>query len=192
MPLCDGHIIGRLALFPKYLERHSELFDAEQLFEFAKLRDKEGQVTKASGLSIASEILAKGEKGVHGYGGRSAKTQNAGYVERNGRKPDPESVYLGYFRFDAATLNSFKFEHHTMDIRWWPEHDEVCHFQLEIIPVAGSQRALRKAERRQLVRAVCEAVTGFVQCAGDPAGGEHGSRIGELVAGFEDEFGVLA
>lgn len=191
MPLCDGHIVGRLALFPKYLESQTGLFDIEQLFEFAKLKDKEGNAIKASGWSIASEIMAKGDQGVHGYGGRSAETQNAGYVERHGRRPDPESVYLGYFRFDAATLNSFRFECHTMYIRWKPEHEEVCHFQLEITPVAGSQRVLRKAERRLLVRTVCQAVTAFVQCDYDSEGDEHGSLIEELVAGFEDQFGIL-
>lgn len=161
--MLDEHVLGRAAIYPKFNSSETQAFDEEQLFEFGQLKEADGSGSGVYALSIASEILARGQLGVHGYGKRSASRQNDGFRARKGRDPDPESVYLGYFRFNASVVTQVKFLYHEQRVRWYPEHDEICHFQIEVHPIGGGTKRERRNDRRLMVRTLSENYQHFVK-----------------------------
>ncbi|TYB89028.1 hypothetical protein [Oceaniovalibus sp. ACAM 378] len=163
--MLDEHTLGRAAIYPKFIDNASEIFDEEQLFELSRIRDRGGRVTEGYALSLASEILALGEHGVHEYGKRIAQQQNDAYRVRNERDPNPGSSYLGYFRFLAQSVNCIGMEHYDKCIRWFPEHDEVCHFQIEMHPKGTGTKNEKRDDRRKVVRAVARSARNFVPMA---------------------------
>ena len=165
--MLDEHIIGRAAIYPKFVAGETQIFDEEQLFELSHVKNEEGKDTGVYALSLASQILARGEGGVHDYGKRSASRQNDAFRLRKGRDPDPESVYLGYFRFSAILVNRIGMDHYNKSIRWFPEHGEVCHFQIEMLPLGSGTRKEKRNDRRRVVRAVAASARDFVSMSAE-------------------------
>lgn len=170
--MLDSHIAGRLAIFPKCFNEANEVLDEEQLFDFGKLRDAAGKETGVYALSIASEIIARGEGGVHGYGVRSTERQNIAYFERKGFPPDPESQYLGYFIIMGEDIKSFALVTFDQLVRWYPEHQEICHFQIEITPKKGSSKEERRQEKRRFIKHLFSKSVRFKSHQTDAAPGQ--------------------
>lgn len=161
----DSRVLGRLAIFPKYLSSETNVFDPEQLFRFPPVKGFCCS-TDFYGFSLACEILAGSTKGMHGYGQRSTAVQNAAYEERTGQEPDPASEYVGFFRFDAEVINNLEAPRHSFEIVWLPEHNEICHYQLELRPLEPSGKATRKRnahERIALSNRIFQDIKEFVK-----------------------------
>lgn len=158
--VCNDHTFGRCAIFPKFSDRDQGYFNPIQLFEVSEIKVEDGDNKKPKGtgiyaLSLASEILGPGEHGVHEYGQRSAVRMTSGFQERTGRLPDPGITYLAYYTIRGQAVYSYEARHHCLKIKWYPEYEEVCHFQIEIYCTdPESTKIERRNERLKIVEHV--------------------------------------
>lgn len=167
-----GHCFGRCSIFPKFINKETGDFDPEQLFELMEIKPLDPETGKrvktgVYALSLASEYLSDGEAGVHKYGQWAADHQNKCFLERNGQPPDPASLYLGYYKFEGADIYSFPASYHDVYIRWLPEHDNHCHFQIEakIRDDQGNgkaERTQRMNERIKISRHVIASLVSYL------------------------------
>jgi hypothetical protein len=174
MPILDEHNVARLALMPKCLLPQGNVFDPEQIFQLVRMDGEVGKQSSSWGLSIASEVIARPETGgVHGYGERTATRQNDSFRIRKGYDPDPVVVYVGFLAFKGHAVNSFVSSNHRVEVRWFPEHGEICHFQIEISPFPNVTKGERKLERAALSKHLTERVSRFEKLGGDVSEGER-------------------
>lgn len=164
--ICPEHTFGRCAIHPKFVNS-SGVFDNEQTFQLMEIKEIDPTSGRRVGtgvyaLSIASVPLAGGPDGVHTYGQWAANHQNSCYEERTGSLPDPASIYVGYIELDASIPLHSKVDHHEVRVRWLPEHEQQCHFQIEASVIESGTKAERRNARAKISNRIAALAANFI------------------------------
>lgn len=154
------HVLCRCAIYPKFIDQTSGVFDEDQTFELVEVKRKvpgsEKRVrTGVYALSLASEELAPGETSVHLYGQKVAEIQNEEYKNRIGNHPDPKRAHVGYYTIFGESLYTQEVRHHSIRIRWEPEHGANAHFQVEAFcEDASVSKTARRNDRARITETI--------------------------------------
>lgn len=144
----EQDVFARLAIFPKFIDPATQVFDLAFLLRFSPV-DQSGGVA----MSVGSRLDLKTDALVHAFGCRSAANADREFEIRKGTPPDPETEanrYLGFYDFEWGAAASAPVIHHHVAIRFKKEHGEMAHFQIEMHP-RSTEKLSKKQQRNDRI-----------------------------------------